>query len=226
MSRYDFLVETYRSVDEETVKLITEARDVLQKDLARKAKEYQEFRQNAPLLTRGKDGATIHQETLSSLQSARSALRLRKAKLQGHLAAVEAAMRKGQSPDAMLAILVDLAAQPGPEDGRNTLAALQRDLLPLLAQEKELLRKYGPDHPEVQSVRDKIDLTRELLTRPGRAWTQAPRQITDTRRIGQAITAIVLAQPCHRHRSDHAFVPSHRRSSLFPQSEKGNGGPG
>jgi uncharacterized protein involved in exopolysaccharide biosynthesis len=78
-----FLDATYRSVAEEIVKLLTEARDVHQKDLARKAKEYQEFRRTAPLVSRGKDGATMHQETLASLQSARSSLLLRKARAQG-----------------------------------------------------------------------------------------------------------------------------------------------
>lgn len=168
-----FLEETYRSVGDDTVKLITEARNVLQKDLARKAKDYEAFRQKAPLLSRSKDGSTIHQETLTSLQSARSALLLRKAKVQGQLNALEKVLQQGQSPEVVLASLLS--------DGneRKALAALQRDLAPLLAQEKELLQSVGPGHPNVQAVRYKIDAIRELATRPGRAWSQEANRLSD-----------------------------------------------
>ncbi len=169
-----FLEETYRNVGEETVRLITEARNVLQKDLARKAKEYQEFRENAPLLSHGKNGVTMHQETLTSLQSARSDLLLRKAKAQGNLNAIEGALRKGQSPETLVSILSD-----GEE--RKTRAALQKDLFPLLAQEKELLRKFGPDHPDVLALREKIDVTRELATRPARVWARATKAPSDSK---------------------------------------------
>ncbi len=171
-----FLDETYRSVGEEIVKLLTEARDVLQKDLARKANEYQEFRQSAPLVAHGKDGVTMHQETLTNLQSARSALLLSKAKARGHLQALETAVRKKQDPEILMSILVDSEYELGE---KMTLASLQKELAPLLAQEKELLRKNGPEHPDVQAVRAKIDLLRNQATRPKRAWSQATMQLSD-----------------------------------------------
>jgi polysaccharide biosynthesis transport protein len=169
-----FLEETYRSVGEETVRLITEARNVLQKDLARKAKEYQEFRENAPLLSHGKNGVTLHQETLTRLQSARSDLLLRKTRAQGNLNAIEGALRKGQSPETLLSILCE-----GEE--RKALAALQKDLFALLAQEKEMLRKYGADHPDVLALREKIDVTRDLATRPARVWARATKSLSDSK---------------------------------------------
>ncbi len=167
-----FLEETYRSVGDDTVKLIAEARNVLQKDLARKAQEYQEFRQNAPLLPRGKDGITMHQETLTSLQSARSALLLRKAKVQGQLNALEKALRTGQSAEILISLLSE-------GDDKKTLASLQKELIPLMAQEQELLKKYGPGHPDVQTVHNKIEVIRDLAIRPGHAWSQGNKQLAD-----------------------------------------------
>src|SRR5205807_1005264 len=76
----DFLEETYRNISEDTLKLVLQARDVLQKDLMTQEKAYRAFRKEAPLLLmRGKEGASLTQEQLSSIESKRSALLVRKA---------------------------------------------------------------------------------------------------------------------------------------------------
>ncbi|HEX5272654.1 MAG TPA: Wzz/FepE/Etk N-terminal domain-containing protein, partial [Gemmataceae bacterium] len=45
----DFLEETYRNVSDNTLELITKARDLLDQDLKEKRKKYREFRENSPL---------------------------------------------------------------------------------------------------------------------------------------------------------------------------------
>jgi hypothetical protein len=73
-----------------------------------------------------------------------------------------------------MSILVEAGFEGG---DKQTLAALEKDLAALLAQEKELLRKYGLEHPEVLAAREKIDLTRNLAARPGRAWVRSTDQL-------------------------------------------------
>jgi hypothetical protein len=51
-------------------------------------------------------------------------------------------------------------AKPVPPAPRKTAGTWQEQLLPLLLKEKELLENYGPDHPEVRAVRERIRLTR------------------------------------------------------------------
>src|SRR5262249_54483549 len=59
----DFLEETYRNLSEETLRLITQARDVLHKELTEKEAAYRKFRKETPLLMwKGKDGANLRQE--------------------------------------------------------------------------------------------------------------------------------------------------------------------
>jgi capsular exopolysaccharide synthesis family protein len=164
----DFLDETYRNVNEDTLQLITKARDVLKKDIAQKEKEYRDFRQQSPLLWKGKDGLSLAQERLDSLESKRSNLFLRRTELQGRLAALEKALKDGQNHWTLAAILPPLPSN-GAADGpkRASLVSLEEQLLPLLLQEQTLLEDYGPNHPQVQGVRKRIELTRNLFAQPG-----------------------------------------------------------
>jgi capsular exopolysaccharide synthesis family protein len=49
--------------------------------------------------------------------------------------------------------------------------SLQEQLRPLLEEEQRLLQTYGSKHPEVLTVRKKIEVTRELFTRPAVAFS-------------------------------------------------------
>src|SRR5262249_58305699 len=85
----DFLDETYRNVSDNTLELITKARDILEKDLAEKEKKYRAFREESPLLWRGgKDGLTFGQTRLADIDSKRSALLVRAAELRERLQAL------------------------------------------------------------------------------------------------------------------------------------------
>src|SRR5262249_57211773 len=45
----DFLDETYRNMSDDTLELVTKARDVIQKDLGDKETAYEEFRRKTPV---------------------------------------------------------------------------------------------------------------------------------------------------------------------------------
>ena len=83
----DYLEETYRVIGDDMLKLITQARDVLQQDLKNQDTAYRKFRQEAPLLLSQKqqDGPSVTQQRLSGIESKRSALLVRRAEIQGYL---------------------------------------------------------------------------------------------------------------------------------------------
>lgn len=155
----DFLGTTYQDVSDETLKLITQARDVLQKDLKDQWTEYLTFRQEGSLLWRGKEGSNIHQARLASIEGARSSLLLRRAETEGRLKAIEEALAAGRSRKSV-AYLAARSAQSQSLSGQKTTAQiLDEQLFPLLLQEQLLLEDYGPDHPQVVSAQKRIKPT-------------------------------------------------------------------
>src|SRR5262249_50972426 len=104
-SYQDFLKDKYRNVTSEMLELVTRARELLQKDLEAKQTAYNEFRQRTPPVWKGRDGGTVVQDRLFSIEQKRTALRVRQAELQATLAAVESAIKEGRSPGAVLELL-------------------------------------------------------------------------------------------------------------------------
>src|SRR5262249_44068551 len=150
----------YRNVSDQTLELITKARDNLKKDLAEAKENYRIFRQTSPLILRNDKGAAIHHEDLASVATKRTEVLLRQAKLSKSVEALEEAIKKGTGRE--------LLASMGDAAGARAVAAersIEEQLLPLLLQEEQLLEDYGEDHPQVLSVRRRIALTRDVMRR-------------------------------------------------------------
>jgi capsular exopolysaccharide synthesis family protein len=196
----DFLNEAYRDLSGRSLKLIAQARDVLEKELADKEAAYARFRQDLPvLLTQDKDGGQLRHERLAAIETRRAAVLLRKAELQSQLATLGGEAREDkpgkQSPFAALfgrssslaprpsneALLALIASWTGQADGARagTAVTLQAQLHPLLMEEQKLLETRGPRHPEVQAVRKRIEVTRSLLAGPTAAWRTTPAKGAD-----------------------------------------------
>jgi capsular exopolysaccharide synthesis family protein len=170
----DFLDETYRNMSDDTLALVTRARDVLQKDLADKEEAYREFRKTTPALWKGKDGTTLRQDRLLEIESKRSALVLRRAEIEAQLAAVESAKKDGKDRDVLLAMASEFTAKAESDDSKNSSAsALHDQLLAQLIEEQSLLQRYGAGHPDVQAVRKRIETAREFLSKPGSTYAKA-----------------------------------------------------
>jgi capsular exopolysaccharide synthesis family protein len=180
----DFLAATYQDSSGETVRLIVEARELLDKDLAKKAAEYREFRQNTPLLWKGKDGVSLYQETLAAAQSKRARLQLRRAEILGQIAALEDVAQNGRSPEEVAAVL---AAFPRKDDVHKGLA---EQLLPLLLEEQILLESFGADHPKVKLVRQQIATARELFGQPRPSNPQADQRVQPMKTVEGCIQAL------------------------------------
>ena len=170
----DFLGETYQDFSEETVKLISEAKDVLHKQLADKEASYREFRQNAPILIKGKDGenVSLHEQRMGEIEAARSELLVSTAQTKSRIGAIERALENDVSRKA-LEMLIDnpLVSTSTDKPAANAFEPkvprvadpLENDLFTTTLEEQLLLQDYGPDHPKVQVVRKKLSLIHDQL---------------------------------------------------------------
>jgi capsular exopolysaccharide synthesis family protein len=169
----EFLDDTYKKVNDNSHELITKARDILQRDLAEKEKEYAEFREDAPLWLKGKEGANVHVERLANIEARRAVYLVRRTELQGRLNSIDKALKEGRSREALIATLPDLPTRPG-EASRHSGATLEDHLLPLLQQEQALMEDFGSDHPQLVALRHRIQVTRDFFAKPASARGQAP----------------------------------------------------
>jgi polysaccharide biosynthesis transport protein len=190
-SYQQFLDETYRDASADTVKLITNARDVLDSDISKLEKAYRDFRQNSPLVSYGKDDANNPlYSRLAMIESQRSALLMRQVQLESDLGTITDAQQAHHADDEMLALISDLSAarhEAEAEHGKSTLT-LQEQLFPLLQEEQRLREDYGcgPNHPFVQSVRGRIEATRRFFVLPASAHSKTDDAIDGGKRASPA----------------------------------------
>jgi len=166
-----FLDETYRNMSDDTVKLIAEARQVLQNDLEKRETAYRTFREKSPMLWKGKEEVNPLQDRLGQIETQRSALLLRKAELEGQLKTIENAKQAGKSHDELVALVSDLSGrESSASTDRNSPVTLKSQVLPLLLEDRTLSADYGPNHPQVQAVRQRIEAMRNFFVLPASAY--------------------------------------------------------
>lgn len=172
-SYQEFLNETYRDMSDDTVKLISEARDILQKDLAGQEARYGKFRKTSPLLGKGAADVNPRQERLTTIEQQRSQLLFRKAELEANLATIESASKSGRSAQELMLLASDLANKSQHRAASDESLTLESRLLPLLVEEQSLLEDLGPNHPHVQSVRRQIEATRNFFAAPSGTYRRS-----------------------------------------------------
>jgi capsular exopolysaccharide synthesis family protein len=165
----DYLDEKYKNVSEGTVVQIVQAMESLQKDLTEKKKAYAVFQESSPLVYwKGDEGSTPQEEWLGQIQSKRLNLLIQRAEMQGRLDSIEEALKEGRGREALLTQLtagLGSSSRAGGAGGGEP--KLHEQMFDLMLKEQLLLADYGPDHPEVESVRKRMALTREFFARRG-----------------------------------------------------------
>jgi succinoglycan biosynthesis transport protein ExoP len=200
-----FLDESSREGTKQSMKLFNRAFELIQKELTDKEKEWAKFRQEATVLWKGPNGATLYQERLGAIDSRRASLMREEAELRATLEAVNLAMKKGD-PAAAMQIISGLPATremttpliPTPIGATMMLGGspqnlptststaavdtmgktLESELLRLHLKEAELLESYGPNHPDVVAVRDRLRTIQDLIV-PGGADPANPGKLSE-----------------------------------------------
>jgi capsular exopolysaccharide synthesis family protein len=157
------------------VGLIRQARDLLKNDLAQQEDMYSSFRQTSPLVASGTDEVNPLQDRLSSIEVQRSELLLRRANIEWQLLALERAKQAGGGAQQLLARVTEMRQQATTENGLPSVStALESQLIQLVDDERGLLEHYGPNHPHVLTMRQRIAGTRHLFALPTTAHMPVP----------------------------------------------------
>ena len=161
-----FLGDTYKKEGQDTADLIEKARGELESQIKEIRDRYALFQKDSPLLTTGETSQNVHQVRLQRIEEVRSEAALNNAQLQAQLDAIDAAVKRGGSREALNLMVRRLSQNEtsGPADA-TPAPSTEEKIFPLMLQEQELLEKnnYGADHPQVKMIRKHIELTRELL---------------------------------------------------------------
>ncbi len=171
-SYQDFLGLAYQNFSEETLQLITRAKDELHAQLTEKESSYRKFRQESPLLWQGETSANMHETRMADVEKARSTARIENAEKKARFDAIDAAMKRGENQE-VLKLLAGRTETATAAAAKIDGVADQR-LVDTLLEEQTLLEKWGQDHPSVIAIRKKIEtLRKHVRTQPA---PESPKQ--------------------------------------------------
>ncbi|HUQ69974.1 MAG TPA: polysaccharide biosynthesis tyrosine autokinase [Planctomycetaceae bacterium] len=174
-----YLAETRNEKSNEALGQAQRSHDDVLEKLQAKEREYHEFRATAPLHWKAPVGGTspdgqsttnLHQDRVLAAEEQRRLNLLRQAEVQSRITALEAALARKEPRDVLEVLIRRYLQQDGSgfEDQRQQdISIFENRLLPLILEEKRLLRDYGPDHPDVKLVRQSMATALEFYRRQG-----------------------------------------------------------
>lgn len=160
---------------------VQKAHDELLAKLRQREQEYHEFRDSAPFQWKAPVGAAaaadgqlttnVHQERIIKIEEQRQLNLLRQAELQSRQKILSEGLSKGEPRESLEVIVQRFLSQDGTtsiERQRQQDAGLfESRYLPLLLEEKKLLRDFGADHPDVQAVQQALASVRSFYKMQG-----------------------------------------------------------
>lgn len=179
------LKDQYRNVGQETLDLITQARDEVSTKLEKLEGEFRDFKKQSGLIYRGSETTSIHRDNADLYMEQKQQLLVSKAKLTGLLASIQQAIDAEEPYQAILLALnaeetvgnnsFDVKKSLSPtkqwelEKIRNkpVMSAAdtmrQQKLIPLEIERETLIETVGKDHPAVETIDKQISiLTRSI----------------------------------------------------------------
>ena len=162
-----FLKEMHRDMSDDAMTLIEQARGLLQNDLHLQEDGYIDFRQHSPLVARGTDEVNPLQDRLTAIESQRSELLIRRAQIEGQLQTIQSARADQRDDRYLMGLMANLRSQTTTDNASATVpAALNSQLFQLADQEQQAIEHFGPNHPLVAAIRQRVASTRQLLALP------------------------------------------------------------
>ena len=163
-----FLEDLHHNTGLETLNLISRAKDELDEDLKTLDANYRRFIDESPLLQTAEGTVNQHYLYAEEIDTKRRGLRLEITDLKARVESLKRAMATGLDEAQQQLLLATLfqrdVSQPTVVGGAASGLASDSDmeLMPLLMQEQSLLTKYGPDHPDVVDVRNRMQFVKQL----------------------------------------------------------------
>lgn len=156
----EFLGETDQAVSEDSVKLISQAKDELLKDLEKLEADYAKFRRELPLLGQGDEIVNPHAVRLTSIDAEKTNLILQSSQLRAKIDAITDALERGGSREA-LSLMVDQLKNDG--STKPEAVTVAETLFPLLLEKELQSENLGPGHPKIVALDKQISMTRSHL---------------------------------------------------------------
>lgn len=162
-SYQDFLGETYQSVSDENIRLMTEAKDELGAELKKKRDELRKFSKEAPSgIAIGDDRINAAETTKLKIQEARQALNTRRGQRRAMIKTIESSRQENRPVDAILLLIEEYRKADGLSSGSEA-KTFTDVLFPLLLEHEQLTAQYGPKHPRVAELEHKINMVNQHL---------------------------------------------------------------
>lgn len=144
--------------------LLTQAKDELSDNLVTLEQEYADFDKTSPLQS---DGSNQHQQRLAGIRSKIDALVIRRTEVKAELRGLEIALRNGSPKEALMMLIGkqsegddDIEKPASVEQVASNAQLMFQKMMPLLMEEALLSEEYGPGHPKLQAIRQRIEITR------------------------------------------------------------------
>lgn len=161
----DFLDRAYQNTSEDTVRLIRMASDELDGKLKKNERDHREFVEKCPILLTGAGGEPPSEARIKDYDAKLAAARGEAAALATRVAEVEKAVADKVPAEQIVPLAERKYEKGGGAAAKASAAALEAALFELLKQEADLLQFYGPDHPDVLRVRQRMTMTRDFYKR-------------------------------------------------------------
>ncbi|RLS43418.1 MAG: polysaccharide biosynthesis tyrosine autokinase [Planctomycetota bacterium] len=162
------LRESYADKGTVVAKLLTNAKDEWTTNLRKLEAEYAEFRKTTSLIYNGESVTSVSESRMAGIEAERSKVLIAQTEVQSQIDAIKKALDRGGSREAITLMLESF------NDKNNSGEAVEKALTPMqkftreifqLELEEELaLLDLGEDHPKVQSIRKRIEMTRKYLS--------------------------------------------------------------
>jgi capsular exopolysaccharide synthesis family protein len=190
----EFLKSTRQESSRQMLTLIKTANEDLGKELDKKRTEYLTFRQTAPLVWKSSPGVAgtvqsvtnVHQDQLDNLAVERRKISLKQLEIQTKMQALQHAQDSGESPEALQMLMRQFMQSDQQGNSQTVIAGptgregMESQLVQLLLDEQNLLKNFGPRHPDVQNKQQQIAMLTEYYRRQGISLPDLAKTLTAT----------------------------------------------
>lgn len=152
----DFLGDTYQSISNETITLITQAKDQLEHRLAEKGREIAKFEKTIPAEVIAWKGGSKADEELKAFYTDLKAHRAKRVEVDSLINAVEVSQKQGKSAEVLLN-LVESNSSIRESKKDPIIQSAPDSLISLQIEHDAMAEKYGPEHPKVKDLAKRIE---------------------------------------------------------------------
>jgi capsular exopolysaccharide synthesis family protein len=189
--------ETHRTTSKDILQILTQQKEDLDRQISAKESQLLALQKSQGVLAVSENHGNLALSRVSALNQALTQTRVRKLELQSRYDAVLAARARGRGVDLLPArpgitpTAEPEVAGPGAEDARSS--GLRRELLQDQLELQRLKGVYGPNHPRIKILDERVRLVRERaeqLDRESAAKTRTKAELAARARRQSEATAL------------------------------------